>query len=117
MCDVCLIELSRKSDQALLKCLNANRFTYGLLEKILNKIPGTIQPLKNKKLIIRTDSPESYTHMLRRSCRWVCKMSQSNLKKTKAIGLMVLLCNLSLILILQRKLKNKKLQVRILIIY
>lgn len=71
-----------------------------LLEKILNKIPGTIQPLKNKKLIIRTDSPESYTHMLRRSCRWVGKMSQSNLKKTKAIGLMVLLCNLSLILIL-----------------
>ena len=66
-----------------------------LLEKI-NK--ENLIPISNKKLIVYTDSPTSYKKMIKRSCRWAGKMSQSNLNFTKVVGLIVLICNLCIIL-------------------
>ena len=67
------------------------------LEKVNEKEPSKITAITAKELIIETHSPNSYANMLSRSARWVSKMNQSNLHYTKIIGLVVILCNLSIL--------------------
>ena len=69
-----------------------------LLEKIKKEVPYRLHPLRKKKLIVHTASPKTYSKMLNRSIRWAGKMNRSNLHFTKVVGLIVILCNYSILL-------------------
>ena len=66
------------------------------LEKLIPKKRHEIQSFNNKELTIITDSPKSYFQMLIRAVRWSTKMSRVQLTRTKFVGLVVFLCNVSL---------------------
>ena len=67
------------------------------LDKLMPNYRFYIKALKNQDLIVSAASPKSYSEMLSRAIRWSGKMKRVGLNRTLFIGLIVFLCNISLI--------------------
>ena len=67
------------------------------LDKLMPNYRFYIKALKNQDLIVSTASPKCYSEMLSRAIRWSGKMKRVGLNRTLFIGLIVFLCNISLI--------------------